>query len=256
MADNIDITPGTGKTIATDEVGTEHFQRVKLTDGTANSSTVIAAGNGVAAQALRVTLASDSTGVVTVQDGGNVITVDGTVTVQGEVDVVGNVAHDAVDSGDPVKIGGKARSAFPAVVAADDRVNAMFDLFGRLLTAGIAPEQFVWKSFNATTAQTGADVWTPAAGKKIAVTSVLIGVYGTTAGRLILWFGDDADTTYTAGTDQLLAALSYAPSASLKERDFLVFPFPGHVCNTADRELHITTDAAMSVDLAVTGYEF
>lgn len=43
----------------------------------------------------------------------------------------GDVAHDAVDSGNPVKIGGKASSAKPTAVANGDRVDAYFDLFGR-----------------------------------------------------------------------------------------------------------------------------
>ena len=39
MADNIDITPGAGKTVATDEAGPgRHYQRVKLTDGAEGSA--------------------------------------------------------------------------------------------------------------------------------------------------------------------------------------------------------------------------
>ena len=37
MADNIDISPGAGATVATDEVGGRHYQRVKLTDGAEGS---------------------------------------------------------------------------------------------------------------------------------------------------------------------------------------------------------------------------
>ena len=33
MPDNVDITPGAGATVATDEVGGHHYQRMKLTDG-------------------------------------------------------------------------------------------------------------------------------------------------------------------------------------------------------------------------------
>jgi hypothetical protein len=46
--------------------------------------------------------------------------------------VSGDVAHDAVDAGEPVKIGGYAKAAAPTDVSADgDRVNAWFDLAGR-----------------------------------------------------------------------------------------------------------------------------
>lgn len=39
MADNVAISAGTGTSIATDQVGSDHYQRVKITDGTADSST-------------------------------------------------------------------------------------------------------------------------------------------------------------------------------------------------------------------------
>jgi hypothetical protein len=41
MADGVDITAGSGTTIATDDIGGDHFQRVKVTwgaDGTANDT--------------------------------------------------------------------------------------------------------------------------------------------------------------------------------------------------------------------------
>lgn len=81
MADNVTLNAGTGgSTLWTDEVaGSKHAQVVKLADGTADSTTVIAAGGGVEASALRVTIASDSTGVVSIDDNGESITVDGTV---------------------------------------------------------------------------------------------------------------------------------------------------------------------------------
>lgn len=41
MADNVDVTPGTGATIATDDVSTVHYQRIKLVDGTLDSTTAI-----------------------------------------------------------------------------------------------------------------------------------------------------------------------------------------------------------------------
>jgi hypothetical protein len=41
MADNLAITAGVGTNIGTDDVGGVHFQKVKLVDGTADSSTAI-----------------------------------------------------------------------------------------------------------------------------------------------------------------------------------------------------------------------
>lgn len=97
------------------------------------------------------TLAVTQSGTWTVQPGntanttawkvdGSAVTqpVSGTVTAAQatasslNAQVVGELAHDAVDSGNPIKIGGKAASAAPTAVAAADRVNGLFDLWGRL----------------------------------------------------------------------------------------------------------------------------
>ena len=48
----------------------------------------------------------------------------------------GNVAHDAVDSGNPVKLGGRAQGGLPASVAAGDRVDAYFSGHGGLGVGG------------------------------------------------------------------------------------------------------------------------
>ena len=47
---------------------------------------------------------------------------------------VGDVAHDAADAGNPIKIGGYGKATAPTAANADaDRVNAWFDLNGRLV---------------------------------------------------------------------------------------------------------------------------
>jgi len=38
MADNVQITAGSGTSIATDEVGSDNYQRMKITDGTPDSA--------------------------------------------------------------------------------------------------------------------------------------------------------------------------------------------------------------------------
>ena len=103
MADYVIIsTPFGNIPIAADEVGTNWHQRLKMQFGA-----------------------------------------DGVATDVSETDpmpvAAGNVAHDAADSGNPVKIGGKAANSTPAAVSAGDRVNAWLDLNGRLVVnvAGI-----------------------------------------------------------------------------------------------------------------------
>lgn len=53
---------------------------------------------------------------------------------------VGNVAHDAADAGDPLKIGGQARTTNPTAVADADRVNATFDKLGKQIVVGAIRE--------------------------------------------------------------------------------------------------------------------
>lgn len=69
-------------------------------------------------------------------DGVNLAAVgfDGTGAVS-NLQIVGNIANDGVDTSNPVKIGGIARNTWEtAVSTAGDRVNASFDLYGRLRT--------------------------------------------------------------------------------------------------------------------------
>ena len=56
-------------------------------------------GGGTQASALRVTIASDSTGVISIDDNGGSITVDGTVSVSGTVTVDSELTTDDLDTG-------------------------------------------------------------------------------------------------------------------------------------------------------------
>lgn len=58
--------------------------------------------------------------------------VDGSAVTQ---PVAGDIAHDAADSGNPVKQGFKAYSANPTAVATADRADGMSDLIGRQVLA-------------------------------------------------------------------------------------------------------------------------
>jgi hypothetical protein len=79
-------------------------------------------GGGTEATALRVTIASDSTGVLSIDDNGASLTVDGTVTA------AGGAAHDAPVSGNPNLIAGRASAAAPADVSADGDATDIWTL--------------------------------------------------------------------------------------------------------------------------------
>jgi hypothetical protein len=59
MVDNIDVTPGTGRTVAADDIGGVLFQRVKLGIGADGAAVDLAYGQGAKAASFSVTIASD-----------------------------------------------------------------------------------------------------------------------------------------------------------------------------------------------------
>lgn len=119
-------TPGTTNLVAlaaNQSVNVAQINGVTATMGNG------ASGTGV----LRVTLADDSTGQVIAR---------------------GNVAHDAVDSGNPVKIGGVARTANPTAVATGDRSDIMTDDVGRLVVVNAHVRDLVGVQQTTITAST------------------------------------------------------------------------------------------------------
>lgn len=86
--------------------------------------------NAVHSQVIRV---SDDGGTVFTPAKDDTLT-DGSQVSQG----VGDVAHDAVDAGNPVKVGGKASTSIPSQVASGDRVNMAFSREGCPVMAGKA----------------------------------------------------------------------------------------------------------------------
>lgn len=69
----------------------------RLSDIETNTDSLAVTGGGTEASALRVTIANDSTGVVTIDDGGGSLTVDGTVGVSGTVAVTDNSGSLTID---------------------------------------------------------------------------------------------------------------------------------------------------------------
>ena len=149
-----------GNPITGEELGSNHAAHVAILDGSGNQITSFGGGTQYtegdvdatitgtailgeapsdtleplqlnASNQLQVDIAADSAGLATsanqLPDGHNV-TVD-----NASIDVQGDTAHDAVDAGDPVKIGGHAYAeAGPTAVSTDDRVDAYFDRKGHM----------------------------------------------------------------------------------------------------------------------------
>lgn len=98
-------------TVKTDQ--TTHGTTDKVaSDLTLIKGTATSVGNGTANNGCqRVTIASDNTAFSIIASG--------------------NIAHDSADSGNPIKIGGRASTTPVTAVAANDRVDAFFDVQGR-----------------------------------------------------------------------------------------------------------------------------
>lgn len=188
MADGVAITAGSGTTILTDDTGaTGHAQVVKLGISTDGSATLIPA------------------------DATNGIDVDVT-RVQGVVDVEGNVAHDAVDSGNPNKLGAKAiaHGTNPTAVSAADRTDLYANRAGVLFVIGGHPNVVTLKHTTITTAVTDAAIITVSAGTKIVVTrlSVTLDSASTVFPTVLIGFGG----TNTPTTTGVLASHGGVPA--------------------------------------------
>lgn len=167
MADDITLNTGSGgDTVGADEISGVKYQRVKLIHGangvnagdvadgnplpvddaggslTVDNAALSVVGGGTEATAQRVTIASDSTGVLSVDDngstlsiddGGGAITVDGTVTAS---DGGGSLTVDA-PAGTPVnvQIGDGTRQATVRDTGSSDSLNvAIVDASGNQIT--------------------------------------------------------------------------------------------------------------------------
>jgi hypothetical protein len=88
VADNTLLNVGTGgDTLATEDVAGVKYELVKLVSGTAGATTRVGVGTGLEATALRVTIATDSTGVLSVDDNGGSLTIDGVLGANSGVDI-------------------------------------------------------------------------------------------------------------------------------------------------------------------------
>ncbi len=268
MADNIAVTPGTGATIAADDIGGVLHQRAKVVwgpDGTAND-TDTASGKPLPVQ-LRSSTGTDligtagtaSAAVITVQGiasgtaqpvslasvPSHAVTNAGTFAVQAAS--AGDVAHDGADSGNPVKIGGRARSSEITAVANNDRSDLLTDLVGKLIVLPYAnPENFV--SGAITSAMTGTTstslIAAPAAGLRNYITQITVSNAHATVGTdIVIQDGSGGTTLYT-----IPAAAVYGGAA-------ITFPTPLRQPTTATAIYCANVTTGASTKVSASGYK-
>lgn len=179
------------------------------------------------------------------RDGANVdiaaIDLGGGVKIQ-RVVAQGADAHDAADSGNPIKVGGRARTALPAAVAQDDRVDSIHDRFGRSLSLVAPLEQRVGGTTNFR-ADTASDVIAaPGSNLAIVVTSIAVVNSHATVGTKV----SIRDAT-TAKVGPLGAGPNYG--------GFVITDPNGLFVATANRAVTaICATTGADVDVAVHGY--
>lgn len=247
MADNLNITAGTGTVIATDQVGTDHYQRIKLTDGTADSSTPVNVDIGVKANALRVAPASDITDSTYIGDIKFGEAEPNSVSIKTAVEAIEtavqimddwDATHDSAVSADGPQLMAAYDSTKPTAVADGDAVRTLADEYGRLL-AGVEPTRFqaVFDSANAT-AEANA-VKASAASTIIVVQSYIIS--SDVEGWIKL---QQEDSTALTGKFWLKAGGGVA----------ITLPDKAPIVLGVDSDLEVICEAVGDVSVSVTGY--
>jgi hypothetical protein len=249
LADNAGFTDGTTKLMPTgfiyDEVA-----------GTALTENDIAAAR-VNVNRAQVGIIEDGStrGRYATVSASNALKVDGSavtqpVSIAASVTTVaaGDVAHDGADSGNPVKVGGKAVSSEPtAVSATGDRANFITDMVGKLITLPYAnPENFV--SGAITSAMTGTTstslVAAPGSGLRNYITTLIVSNSHATVGTDVIIQDGSGGTT-----------LLTIPAAAVYGGAVINLPVPLRqpTANTALYCANVTTGASTKV--SAVGYK-
>lgn len=149
-------------------------------------------------------------------------TVDGTVTAnQGtsgtnQWPVGGGIAHDGIDSGNPVKIGGFASQVERTAVADNDRVDAWFDTKGRQVVALWHPNEMVPSTFSYSAASSATVIATPGAGQSLHICSLLVSNTSGTLTRVDFQDGAAGTVRVTSAAAASGGGFMWSPSRPWK----------------------------------------
>jgi hypothetical protein len=151
------------------------------------------------------------------------------------------VAHDSSDSGNPVKIGGKAISAAPTAVAANDRTDLYTDLYGQLRvnTTHIT----LWEEHHDfTAAQTDHEVKAADAALALYVTDIIITNDSSAAITVYL-------ETDTASAKTKISGTLYIPASG-----GLVTNLTTPIKGTAAKNIGVTSTGVSNWSITLSGY--
>lgn len=149
----------------------------------------------------------------------------------------GNIDHDGVDAGSPIKIGMKAATSDPTAVANADRANALGDKIGRLVVMPYClPENLLdGKTAAITDTTSTAVIAAQGAGVKIYLTSIQITNSHATVGTLV--------TVLDGATEKLRVYVPALNGTAGESTVVLEFPVP----------IALTANTALNVQCVTTG---
>lgn len=244
-------------TLAVTQSGT--WDEVGINDSgnsiTVDNAQLSVVGTGTEAAAMRVTIASDSTGVLSVDDNGGAITVDGTVAVTG----VSTLAEQQTQTTHLATIAGDTTSIQTAVEILDNAISgsemqvdvvgalpAGTNAIGKLLPKDVdingSNANHADKYYTNAGAVTDGIVWSPAAGKRWHITTLYINVSAAATVTL----EDDLAGGDVARWKGELAANSGVVLTYDSEHPF---------CSAEDAADLIITTSAGNVYVQAVGYE-
>lgn len=251
----------------TTEAGSDGAQHVVYSDSSGNLKVKAGANSGVDIGDVDVTSlipgtgatnlgkaedaahVSGDTGVLALgvsNEGNTVRAADGdylplATDTEGNVRLIGNRDHDAVDAGESVKIGGRADTTFQAAVADGDRVDALFDVYGVQRVRQDHPNLWSYHE-NSSSALTDVSVQAaPGAGLSLYVTDIVASTNAATAFNV---FFEAPDLTTILGPYYLEAVAGRGLA--------LHFLTPKKL--TANTALTVTTSAAIAHCVDVMGF--
>jgi hypothetical protein len=201
---------------------------------TVDNAALSVVGGGAEATALRVTIANDSTGVLSVDDNGASLTVD----------AAGDVADDAVDSGNPIKVSGVAvetDGTDPTSVSAEgDRAELRTDRNRRLLVNTGHPNAWVSNNNYAAAQTDTAQKAAPGANLSLYITGIIMSAEG--ACNILI-------VRNTAGSVTILGPYYFAANGGLA-----ITTFEPAIRVTANQDIGITSSAAVNHTVTINGY--
>jgi hypothetical protein len=249
MADTaVPISAGSGTNIdtRTEATNSNHRQVVVIGDPSLNAGVAAVKDVSVAPAtavdpALVVVLRPDSSGIIaTGTQASPSASYLSTVAA-------GDIAAAASDSGNPVKVGGKASSAEPTAVTTGQRANFYTDLVGKHIVLPYSnPENFV--SGAITTAMTGTTttslIAAPAAGLRNYITQITVSNSHATVGTdVVIQDGSGGTTLYTI------------PAAAVYGGAVITFPTPLRQPTTATAIFCANVTTGASTKVSASGYK-